>query len=70
MPETVSKMIMEMEAIIQKNFERVKKPLMSDEQMSLCDLGQMIDIVKDLSEGMKNLTKVKRYYAEHSDKKI
>lgn len=70
MPEALHNTIMEMEAIIQKTFNRIKSPLMSDNEMSLCDLGKMIDIMKDLSESMKNVTKVKKYYSEHSDKMI
>lgn len=70
MPEALHNTIMEMEAIIQKTFNRIKGPLMSDSEMSLCDLGKMIDIMKDTSETMKNVTKVKKYYAEHSDKML
>ena len=70
MPENLHNTIMEMETIIQKNFNRIKGPLMSDSEMSLCDLGKMIDIMKDLSESMKNITKVRKYYTEHSDTMI
>ena len=70
MPEALHNTIMEMESIIQKNFNRIKKPLMSDEEMTLCDLGRMIDIMKDLSESMKNITKIRKYYSEHSDTRI
>lgn len=70
MPEKVKAMITEMEMIIEKNFNRIKKPLMSDEEMSLCDLSMMIDINKDLSESMKNLVKIKKYYSDYSEKKI
>ena len=70
MPEHVKQILMEMETIIQKNFNRIKTPLMSDDEMSLCDMGKMIDILKDLSESMKNVSKVRKYYAEHSDTMI
>ena len=70
MPEGLHNTIMEMETIIQKTFNRIKTPLMSSEEMSLCDLGKMIDIMKDVSESMKNITKVKKYYSEHSDKMV
>lgn len=70
MPEGLHNTIMEMETIIQKTFNRIKTPLMSNEEMSLCDLGKMIDIMKDVSESMKNITKVKKYYSEHSDKMV
>lgn len=64
MPEGLQNTIMEMETIIQKTFNRIKTPLMSDKEMPLCDLGKMIDILKDTSEAMKNITKVKKYYSE------
>ena len=67
MPEKVKMMIADMEVIIEKNFNRVKTPLMQDGKIELCELGKMVDIVKDLSEAMKNTTKVKKYYSEHSD---
>ena len=67
MPEKVKMMIADMETIIEKNFNRIKTPLMQDEKMGLCEMGMMIDIMKDLSESMKNITKVKKYYSEHSD---
>ena len=70
MPEHVKQVLMEMETIIQKNFNRIKTPLMSDDEMSLCDMGKMIDILKDLSESMKNVSKVRKYYTEHSDTMI
>lgn len=70
MPEGLHNTIIEMEAIIQKTFTRIKTPLMSNEEMALCDLGKMIDIMKDISESMKNITKVKKYYSEHSDKML
>ena len=67
MPEKVKEMIADMEAIIQKNFDRVKTPLMQDGKMELCEMGKMIDIVKDLSEAMKNVVKIKKYYTEHTE---
>lgn len=67
MPEKVRMMITDMETIIEKNFDRIKSPLMQDGKMGLCEMGMMIDIMKDLSESMKNITKVKKYYSEHSD---
>ena len=67
MPEKVKEMIADMEAIIEKNFDRVKTPLMQDGKMELCEMGKMIDIVKDLSEAMKNVVKVKKYYTEHTE---
>ena len=70
MPESLRNTIMEMETIIQKTFNRIKTPLMSDAEMSLCDMGKMIDIMKDISESMKNITKVRKYYSEHSDKMV
>lgn len=70
MPESLRNTIMEMETIIQKTFNRIKTPLMSDTEMSLCDMGKMIDIMKDISESMKNITKVRKYYSEHSDKMV
>lgn len=70
MPEKVKAMIAEMETIIEKNFNRVKTPLMQDGKMELCEMGKMIDIVKDLSEAMKNTVKIKKYYSEHSDTMI
>ncbi len=70
MPEGLKTTIMEMETIIQKNFNRIKTPLMSDGEMSLCDMGKMIDILKDLSEAMKNISKVRKYYSEHTEKMV
>ena len=67
MPEKVKEMIADMEAIIEKNFDRVKIPLMQDGKMELCEMGKMIDIVKDLSEAMKNVVKIKKYYTEHTE---
>lgn len=67
MPEKVKEMIADMEAIIEKNFDRVKTPLMQDGKMELCEMGKMIDIVKDLSEAMKNVVKIKKYYSEHTE---
>lgn len=67
MPEKVKEMIADMEAIIEKNFDRVKTPLMQDGKMELCEMGKMIDIVKDLSEAMKNVVKIKKYYTEHTE---
>ena len=70
MPEKVKMMVNEMEAIIEKNFNRIKRPLMQDGEMSLCDMGKMVDIMKDLSEAMKNVTKVKHYYSENNETKV
>lgn len=67
MPEKVKEMIADMEAIIEKNFDRVKTPLMQDGKMELCEMGKMIDIVKDLSQAMKNVVKIKKYYTEHTE---
>ena len=67
MPEKVKEMIADMEDIIEKNFDRVKTPLMQDGKMELCEMGKMIDIVKDLSEAMKNVVKIKKYYTEHTE---
>lgn len=67
MPEKVENMIADMESIIEKNFDRVKTPLMQDGKMELCEMGKMIDIVKDLSEAMKNVVKIKKYYTEHTE---
>ena len=70
MPEELHNIIMEMETIIQKTFNRIKSPLMSDSEMPLCELSMMVDILKDNSETMKNITKVKKYYKEHTDKMV
>lgn len=67
MPEKVKEMIADMEVIIEKNFDRVKTPLMQDGKMELCEMGKMIDILKDLSEAMKNVVKIKKYYTEHTE---
>ena len=67
MPEKVKNMIADMESIIEKNFNRVKTPLMQDGKMELCEMGKMIDIVKDLSEAMKNVVKIRKYYSEHTE---
>lgn len=40
---------------------------MQDGKMELCEMGKMIDIVKDLSEAMKNVVKIKKYYTEHTE---
>lgn len=44
-----------------KAFNRIKEKLISPEKMSLEDMGELVDMLKDLSEVQKNITKAHHY---------
>lgn len=67
MTEEVKNVIHEMECIVKKTFNRVKVPLMADHELPLSEVSVMIDVAKDCASMMKDVTKIKRFYAEHSE---
>ena len=70
MTEEVKMVICDMENVVKKTFNRVKTPLMSDHELPLSEVSVMIDIAKDCASMMKDVTKIKRFYASHSEMTI
>lgn len=67
MTEEVKMVVHDMECIVKKTFNRVKTPLMSDHELPLSEVNIMIDIAKDCASMMKDVTKIKHFYAQHSE---
>lgn len=70
MPEELKQVVSDMEKIAEKTFERVKPLLMSNETLSISEIGELIDIAKDSAKIMKYATHIKRHYSEHSERHI
>lgn len=63
--EEFDKAFCDMKEYSVKAFNRIKDKLVSPEKMSLEDMGELVDMLKDLSEVNKNIAKV-HYYAHTS----
>lgn len=54
---------------VQMMLEKMEKMGREKPDWSLCEMGQLSDIMKDLSETEKNLTKANYYSMEHSEER-
>lgn len=70
MTEKMKDLLCKMEEISERFFDKVHNKIISGEELTLDEAGKMVDIVKDCSEIMKNTVKIKKYFQEHSEKKI
>ena len=70
MNEEMIQAIHRMQQVAEHTFARAEKELMSGKELSLSELGALIDIAMDSSKLMKYTVEMKKYYEYHSDKML
>lgn len=70
MNEEMKQVVDRMESVARHTFERAEKELMSGKELTIFELGQLIDIAKDSAKLMKYTVDIKQHYEQHSDKML
>lgn len=70
MNEQMKQAIHRMEQVAEHTFSRAEKELMSGKELSLVELGALIDIAMDSAKLMKYTVEMKKHYEYHSDKML
>lgn len=70
MNEEMKQVVDRMEIVARHTFERAEKELMSGKELTIFELGQLIDIAKDSAKLMKYTVDIKQHYEQHSDKML
>lgn len=70
MNEEMKQVVDRMESVARHTFDRAEKELMSGKELTIFELGQLIDIAKDSAKLMKYTVDIKQHYEQHSDKML